>query len=145
MTLPQAARAAVTAYEGRRAEVAELDRALQRANGAISLVKEQAAAGNPEAIASDLRGLNAVKVRHTPVVAALCDAYLAETHNKLVTEIERDATQAALDHHRAAVFPGYQTAVNLLPAAVQRRVPTRQRHLHEHPGRAGLQLQRGHQ
>jgi wobble nucleotide-excising tRNase len=113
MALPQPAHAAVAAYEARRAQIAELDQALQRANEAIGVVKEQAAAGDAEAIAADLRHLNAVRARHTPAVAPLCDAYLAERDAKIVTELVRDATQAALDHHRAAVFPGYETAVNL--------------------------------
>jgi wobble nucleotide-excising tRNase len=107
------AHAAITAYEARRAAVAALDEALKRADEAIQLVKEQAKEGNPAAIASDLLRLNAVRARRTPAVSPLCDAYLAERVAKLITELERDAAQAALELYKTNVFPGYQTAVNL--------------------------------
>jgi len=113
MTLPPPVLAAVAAYEARRAEVAALDHALLQANEAIRLVKEGAAAGNPEALAADLLRLNATRARHTPGVARLCEGYLAERGDKLLTEIQRDNFQAALERHRTAVFPGYQTAVNI--------------------------------
>jgi AAA domain-containing protein len=112
-TLPPPARAAITAYEARRAAVAALDEALKRANEAIQLVKEQAEEGDPAAIAADLLRLNAVRSRHTPAASPLCDAYLAERAAKVVTELQRDVAQAALERHRTTVFPGYQTAVNL--------------------------------
>ena len=112
-TLAPTARASIAVYEARRAEVAALDDAFRRANESIHLVKEQAAAGNPEAIAADLLRLNAVRARHSPAVSPLCDAYLAERGAKLVTELHRDATQAGLERYRTAVFPGYQTAVNI--------------------------------
>jgi hypothetical protein len=48
-----------------------------------------------------------------PAVSPLCNAYLAERAAKVVTELQRDAAQAALDQHRTTVLPGYQTAVNL--------------------------------
>lgn len=112
-TLPPPARAAITAYEARRSAVAALDEALKRANEAIQLVKEQAEEGNPAAIAADLLRLNAVRARHTPAASPLCDAYLTERAAKVVTELQRDAAQAALEQHRTTVFPGYQTAVNL--------------------------------
>ena len=112
-TLTTPTRLAIAAYEARREEVAALDEALRRANEAIQLVKEQAREGNPAAIESDLAHLNAVRARHWPAVAPLCDAYLAERHAKIVTELQRDAAQAALEQHRTTVFPGYQTAVNI--------------------------------
>jgi len=113
ITLAQEARAAVTAYEARRQTFGRLNDALQEANGAIRLVKEQAAAGNAAAIANDLSRLRAVKGRHTPTIGALCDEYLAEKAAKAQTEQQRDAARAALDQYRTNVFPGYQTAVNL--------------------------------
>jgi wobble nucleotide-excising tRNase len=113
MTLPQEARAALAAYEAHRQEIVTLNVALQQANGAIRVVKEQAAVANPAAIMADLSRLKAVKARHTPVTAALCDDYLAAKAAKAVTEQLRDQARAGLDQYRANVFPGYQTAVNL--------------------------------
>ena len=113
MTLAPRIQAAITAYEARRVAVAALNDALQHANEAIGLVKEQAQAGNAAAIAADLVRLNAVRVRYTAAVSPLCDAYMAERAAKAVTELQRDEAQVALEQHRTNVFPGYQTAVNL--------------------------------
>ena len=113
MTLAQEARDAVAAYEAHRQEIAELSSALQRANAAIRVTKEQAAAGNPAAIAADLSRLKAVKARHSVTIAALCDNYLEEKAAKTATEQQRDQTRATLDQYRTAVFAGYETAVNL--------------------------------
>lgn len=113
MTFAPDARAAVAAYEGHRQAITTLNAALQQANGAIRVVKERAAAGNPGAIASDLSRLQAMKARHTPTIAALCDDYLAEKGVKAQTERQREQARAALDQYRTNVFPGYQTAVNL--------------------------------
>ena len=111
MTLAQGARDAVAAYEGRRQRIAQLSAALQQANAAILVIKEQVAVGNPAAIAADLSRLKAVKARHSAGIAALCNDYLTERAAKTATEQQRDQARAALDQHRTAVFPGYQTAV----------------------------------
>ena len=113
MMLAQGARDAVAAFEARRQTIAQLSTALQQANAAILVIKEQAAAGNPAAIAADLSRLKAVKARHSAGIAALCNDYLTERAAKTATEQQRDQARAALDQHRTAVFPGYQTAVNL--------------------------------
>ena len=113
MVLPPAAIAAVAVYEVRRHEIASLDEALRRTNVQIAVVKEQAAAGNPTAIAGDLARLQAVKARHTPDMAARCEDYIAEQAAKAKAEEQRDAARAALEEYRRTVFPGYQTAVNL--------------------------------
>jgi wobble nucleotide-excising tRNase len=113
MMLPQEAQAAVTAYQAQRQAIAVLSSALQQANEAIRVAKVQAAAGNPTAIAADLSRLKAVKARHTPITAALCDDYLTEKEDKKATELQRDLTRAALDQYRTTVFADYQTAVNL--------------------------------
>ncbi len=112
-TLSAEGRAAVTFYQAHCDKIRALSDALLKANASIGLVKEQAAAANPEVIASDLSRLRALKARHTPAVAALCAEYLAEKAAKVETEQQRDQTRAALDQYRTNVFPGYQTAVNL--------------------------------
>lgn len=113
ITLPPEVRAAVTLYDTHRGTITALSAALLEANAAIQVVKEQAAAGNPQAIASDLSRLKAVKARYTPAIAALCTDYLAEKAAKARTEHQRDEARAALDQYRTNIFPGYQTAVNL--------------------------------
>jgi wobble nucleotide-excising tRNase len=113
MTLSQEARDAVAAYEAHRQGIAQLSAALQQANAAILLTKEQAAAGNAAAIAADLSRLKAVRARHSAAIAVLCDNYLTERAAKTVTEQQRDQARTALDQYRTTVFAGYQTAVNL--------------------------------
>ena len=103
----------MTAYEVHRQSVATRNQQLQQANAAIRVVKEQAAAGNPMALAADIVRLKAVKARHTPAVAAACANYLAEKAAKSNTEQQRDRAKAALDQYRTNAFPGYQTAINL--------------------------------
>ena len=113
MTLAQGARDAVAAYEAHRQGIAQLSVDLQHANSAIRVIKEQAAASNPTVIAADLSRLKAVKARHSASIAALCNNYLAEKADKIVTEQQRDQIKAMLDQHRTTVFSGYETAVNL--------------------------------
>jgi wobble nucleotide-excising tRNase len=107
------ARDAVLAYDADRPGIATLNSALQQANAAILVTKEQAASGNAAAIDADLSRLKAVKARHSVRIAALCDSYLAEKASKAVTEQQRDQVRAALDQHRTTVFAGYETVVNL--------------------------------
>ena len=113
MALANGARAAVTMYRAHIQSVATLNQQLQQVNAAIQVVKEQAAIGNVTALTGDLGRLKAVKGRHTPNTAALCNDYLAEKTAKANTEQLRDQAKAALDQYRAIVFPGYQTAINL--------------------------------
>jgi wobble nucleotide-excising tRNase len=112
-TLAAEGQAAVALYHTHRDRIAALSGALVKTNASIRLVKEQAAVANPQLIAYDLSRLKAVKARHSPGIAALCDGYLAEKAAKAQTEQQRDQTRAVLDQYRMNVFPGYQTAVNL--------------------------------
>jgi wobble nucleotide-excising tRNase len=111
--LSDAARAALTAYDKHRQAIATLSQQLQNTNSAIRLVKERVQTANPTALTADLARLKAVKARHTPSIAALCDAYLAEKAAKTNTERLRDQAKAALDNYRVNAFPGYQTAINV--------------------------------
>ncbi len=111
--LSNEARASVAAYEIQRQLVQELNRELRAANASITVIKERAATAHASAIVEDLARLQAVRARHTPAIATLCDAYLAETRAKAVTERQREQARVALDYHRTNVFPGYETAINL--------------------------------
>jgi wobble nucleotide-excising tRNase len=114
LALGQEALAAIRSFDAHRETVAALNQELQQqANPAIRLVKEQAATGNPTALAADLARLRAVKVRHIAPTAALCQAYLDEQRAKANTERLRDDARRQLDRHRAAVFPAHQTAINV--------------------------------
>lgn len=112
LSLPHGTRDVVAEYESHRQAIAELSRRLQQANGAIRVVKEQAATGNAAAITADLARLKAVKARHTPEIATLCTAYLNEKAAKADTEKRREQAKAALRVHRARIFPAYETAIN---------------------------------
>lgn len=106
-------RRTLTTYEGRRQLVESINQQLQQANAAIRVVKEQAAIANLNALSADVARLKAVKARHLPNVAPLCDDYLNEKAAKANTEQLRDQARTALDQYRTSVFPGYQTAINL--------------------------------
>jgi wobble nucleotide-excising tRNase len=112
MTLSQETRDAIAAYDQHRARAAALSSQLVAANRTINLVKEQAAAGNVAAREADLVRLRAIKARHEPNIATLCDAYLAEKAAKTATEQQRDQAREALEQYRRNVFPNYQNAIN---------------------------------
>lgn len=113
MGLSDESRALVATYEGHRETITATNRRLEEANEAIGVAKERAAAADSTVLAADLARLRAVKARHVPEIAALCDDYLQERAAKVATERLRDQARADLEQHRTTVFPGYQTAINL--------------------------------
>ena len=112
MVLPEPARVAAAAYLAHREQIAALNRELQRANEAVRLVKEQAAAGNADALATDIVRLKAIKTRHTPAIVAACDAHANAKAEKARTEQLRSQAKAELDQYRTGAFPGFQTTIN---------------------------------
>jgi wobble nucleotide-excising tRNase len=113
MEISDQTRALVAAYDRHRQSIAAVSERLQQANQAIGVAKERAATANVAALSQDLARLKAAKARYEPGTAAACAAYLAERATKRATEQQRDQARAALEQHRAQVFPGYQTAINL--------------------------------
>ncbi len=112
-TLSAPALEAIATFDAHRATITSLDSQLQSANRTIGVVKEQAAKGNSNALVAELARLRAVKARHTETTSALCQAYLDEKAEKVVTEGLRDQAREALDQYRTTVFPAYQKAINL--------------------------------
>lgn len=108
----EAARTIITTYEAARTQVGELSARLTTANPALLVVKEQAAAGSPAAIAADISRLQAIKARYAPEVIPLCGAYLAEKTAKTATEKQRNSARNDLDTYRTTVFPSYEIAIN---------------------------------
>ena len=103
----------VELYPRHRNEIVRLSAELARANTAIALVKERAAAGNRQALAHDLERLQAVKARHRLEIDALCRDYLSEKAVKATADEARDAARVSLDTYRERIFPNYETAINL--------------------------------
>ena len=112
MVVSDETRALVATYEGHCGQLATLNQRLQEANGAIAVVKEQAAAANSTALDDDLARLLAMKARHIPETEALCTEYLQERRAKEATEQARDQAKADLEQLRTELFPGYQAAIN---------------------------------
>jgi wobble nucleotide-excising tRNase len=112
MALPEAARAAIDAYEQHRSAVLLLSTSLQACNPQIAIVKERAAGADVAALTADLARLNTVRQRYDTTIAPLCDEYLAEKAVKTATEAARVAARAALDQYRQNIFPAYQIAIN---------------------------------
>lgn len=106
------ARAALATYDNSCRQIDAIDQRLQEGNRAIAIVKEQAVAGNPIALAGDISRLRATRARHEPTMAPLCDDYLAEVAAKTLTGQQRDQARVALDQYRTNVFPAFQAAVN---------------------------------
>jgi wobble nucleotide-excising tRNase len=112
MTLPVEAIRAIAAYDALRISVATLSAELETRNAGIARVKEQASGANVASLLADLSQLTAVKRRHEPANAALCQDFLAEKAAKAGTEGLRDQARAALDQYRQNVFPAYELAIN---------------------------------
>jgi len=113
MEVSDETRALLVTYEAHQETIATINQRFQEANQAIGVAKERAATANSQILAGDLARLKAVRARHEPATAALCEEYLRERTAKERTEQQRDQTRASLEQHRAAVFPGYQTAINV--------------------------------
>ena len=113
MEVSDQVRALVATYGAHRQTIASINERLRLANEAIGVARERAAAAKSDVLAQDLARLKATKARHEPEMARRCDLYLQERAAKEATERQRDQAKAALEQHRAQVFPGYQTAINL--------------------------------
>lgn len=110
--LPEAALAAVAAYDTAKMDITTCSDTLIACNAQIALVKERAATANLAALISDLTRLRGVRARHLPAVAPHCEAYLAEKRAKTQTEGERDQARVALDNYRQNIFPIYEGVIN---------------------------------
>lgn len=113
MALSPEVLATVADYDAHRATIADLSAALLARNAPIAIVKEQAAGANVATLTADLAKLSAIKARHEPATATLCNDYLKEKAAKRVTEGQRDQARAALDLYRQNIFPAYEAAINL--------------------------------
>lgn len=112
MEITSEVRAAVADFEAYQSSVQKLSQSLVYTNPTIKIVKEQAAAGNPTAIAADLARLRAIQARYAPDIVVLCDLFLAEKKAKADTEAERTKARDALETYRKTVFPSYETGIN---------------------------------
>ncbi len=100
-------------YEEHRQLISTINLQLNDANHEIALVKERAAAGNAQLIANDLLRLKAIRSRHEPTIAALCEGFVREREAKTRSERQRDDLRQRLEEHRVSAFPAYQEAINL--------------------------------
>lgn len=102
----------IAAYDVHRATIAELSASLLARNNPIAIVKERAAGANVATLSAELAKFAAIKARHEPATAALCDDYLGEKAAKRATEGLRDRARADLDQYRQGIFPTYEAAIN---------------------------------
>jgi len=112
MELSQETREAISAFHRVKEGIAQIASEMEAANSRIAAVKEKAAASNVTTLEADLAKLRAMKERHSPAVAALCQDYLDEKYKKVETEKLRNVARKNLDAYRAAVFPVYETKIN---------------------------------
>jgi len=112
LNLDERTHEAISTYHQTKASVIALSDALHATAQEIALVKERAAAADIRALENDLASLKAIRERHRPEIAALCEDYLQEKEAKRASEELRDAARTALDQYRNLVFPAYQKAIN---------------------------------
>lgn len=112
IVLPEAALAAIAAYEAAKVEITACSNSLLDCNAQIVLVKERAAAANVAALLSDLTRLRSTQARHSAAVAPHCEAYLTEKAAKTQTEGLRERARDALNNFRGNIFPAYQGVIN---------------------------------
>lgn len=112
LALSEEAHRAISEYETSRAQVAALSAALVACNSQIAIVKEQAAAGNVNALTNDLVRLRATQQRYSTPISERCSEYLAEKAAKEATEALRNQARTALDQYRQNVFPAYEQSIN---------------------------------
>ena len=114
MEVSEQSRALVAAYEVHRQTVAHVNERLQLANQPIGVAKERAATANSNVLAQDLARLKATKARHEPAIGRALRSTICRSE-RLRRRLSDSAIRckAVLEQHRAQVFPGYQTAINL--------------------------------
>ncbi len=113
MELSETTRGLLTTYGSHRDTIASFNRQLGEANREVALARSAASTANPTVMADDLARLRAVEARWTSALAQTCDQYVQERTAKEEHSFQRDQTRVALERHRANVFPGYQTAINV--------------------------------
>lgn len=112
MSVPADVRQSIAEHNSQCDRTIEISGQLASVNPELAVVKEQARDANVATLETDLIHLRAVEARHSPAVAPLCDAYLAEKAAKADTEQRRNDARIALDYHRQAAFPAYGVAIN---------------------------------
>jgi wobble nucleotide-excising tRNase len=112
LSIPDDVEHAIAAHNTQCDRVRDISDQFAAVNTQLEKVKEQAREANLASLANDLANLRAVQARHDPVIAPLCDAYLAEKAAKSATEQRRRAARTALDQHRQAAFPAYGITIN---------------------------------
>jgi len=110
--LPEAALAAIAAYEAVKVNITACSDSLVACNAQIALVKERAATANVATLTSDLTRLKSTRARHSAAVTPHCAAYLTEKEAKIQTEGLRDQARVALNNYRQNIFPAYQVVIN---------------------------------
>ncbi len=102
----------IKSFQECSALVEENSRELLNMNITIRQIKEETSSGNIEEVLNKLKPLLATKNRFSPDIAPLCDDYIKEKENKQQKEEEKIKIRGALDKHREAIFPKYQSAIN---------------------------------
>jgi len=83
-------------------------------NEKIAAQKQRVAAANLTAIERDLALLKAVKLRHEPNIAALCNEYAAQITEKDKLDRNKESAKSALDGHADKMIGDYEKTINAL-------------------------------
>lgn len=105
-------RAALDSFHLHRQRIGDINSKIAKANIEIGKAKRLAGTTKFEDIQTELKRLNAIKARHSDVIAPLCEDYLQERRAKERTIAERTEARNLLEEHRETVFPETQVGVN---------------------------------
>lgn len=106
--------AALTTYEAAQQQLGSANQEIRTVNGSVAVKKAETAAANLSAAQTELARLKAVKARHTPGIAQLCDDHTSAVAAKAAVDLRKDAIRQQLDAHTQTVVEPYERRINAL-------------------------------
>ena len=105
-------RKACVADEAARAIVSAYNEAVDVANAAIAVKKQETEAADARAVETALAGLRAQKARHIEAVHQACVGYQGRLIEKAYLETQKTETREQLDQHTGQVIAKYGQSIN---------------------------------
>ncbi len=103
---------AIAAYDAEKIKVDAFNDAIRQANILVDSKKFEAGTGDVTYTQNELARLKAIKTRHSPNVAQLCDEYARLAREKTDLEYRKTAVRQQLNQHTATVVRPYQDRIN---------------------------------
>ncbi len=110
--LSEDARNSIARFKCHIRNIKSLNYKLNKTNEIIDTIKNRPAAGELQTLKDTVTKRKAVKARHSPEIAPLCNDYIEEKNAKADTEQLRRNARTALNNYQANIFRDYEVAVN---------------------------------